>query len=546
MTLDIAKTLIENCGKFDGKNRFADLPDYPQYESEVADWLVKTVANGETMPEILSTVMRFQPAESENNGAAMVALWPDSNARLLGEKKRLRGKPGKMFRRMFPFMTDSQIADLVDEYRERCFRANGISLIIDDSAESFTRAYSGTQAPMANPATTSYRKSLGNSCMRYSFDQLGGIHPCAAYASGDFQIYMVTDSGGLIHGRCVVRKACEETDNRPHAAPIYGVSESAIDLIQMALESANAVMAESANWGGARLVVNEYDRGGYIAPYLDLRPQSLSHNGKWLVVDSYGDIDASHYGGVLDDGNSCPCHECGERLDRDESCCDDYGRDYCECCYHDLFGYCEECEESVSRDDLNIVYRVPRYRYAESELTVCDCCRGNSYTQTDSGDYWHDDDVIHADNGAVISPDEFESDYFVSDWDGEIYHDDDMAETDDGERVGIEEINDLPDWQLNSDGIWTQAMGDLFDDDETETESDWVAVEPCPLNPVPDLRGLPAPEARPVANGATCGAYEFRPCISRGLLCPLRSHAIRENQIRETMDSAIDSYIAAQ
>ena len=53
------------------------------------------------------------------------------------------------------------------------------------------------------------------------------IHPCAAFASGDFTIIYVVDEDECIAARCVVR-----TDKLPWCAgPVYGVDDVAIDMI---------------------------------------------------------------------------------------------------------------------------------------------------------------------------------------------------------------------------------------------------------------------------------------------------------------------------
>lgn len=48
----------------------------------------------------------------------------------------------------------------------------------------------------------------------------------------------------------------------------------------------------------------------------------------------------------------CQCSSCGDRLDPEESYANDNGESFCECCFHDLYSYCERCSETIPTEDV--------------------------------------------------------------------------------------------------------------------------------------------------------------------------------------------------
>jgi len=385
----------------------------------------------------------FQPAPSIEK-PYMLAIWPSREAYDTGDAKRLRGKPGKMFKRMFPNSTPQDIEKFANWYSEK-FASVEYTLHVAKDADSFELAYSGEQAEYKNPSTTNARKSLASSCMRhdFSFD-----HPSRAYASGDFEIVYLTDSSDRIAGRCVV---C--ISDGIVAGPVYGVSESAIDQIESHLNARSATMFDcGGSWEGATLVRSEHEGGGYIAPYLDRSPQSLTDNGTCLTIDPVGEIDASTYSGILNGGQCCSGCDC--QIDDDEEYYSEHSDGpYCWGCYSERWTHCQECGCETDFDSMSSYQTLTRSSADEFTVDCCDSCRDIDATQTDiSGEYWHNDHVFETVDGHVISVRDYDDcGYFTSEWSGDIYPDDNMIETSKGEFVDKSELSD--DWQ-EIDGIW--------------------------------------------------------------------------------------------
>lgn len=402
----------------------------------------------------------FEPTVSIDNGADMIALWSNAETRAIGITKRVKGKPGKMIKKMFPDIPDAILEKIVDSYRKK-FSGAGLKLKSGESADDFKHAYSHDRADMQNPRTTCERKSLACSCMRHAFDHLPH-HPAEAYASGDFRMCWVEDKSGRIAARAVVmiKRGGKEID-QPKFGPIYGVSEPAMDLIAHAMSKIGAEFADDGDWKNARLESIEY-QGGYIAPYLDISPRNLQDDGQYLRITRNGEIDASDYSGLLNSSGD-ECCDCGHHYDSEsEGYRDDNGNTYCDECYYNRFTYCENCESTVEQSDTSTVHSLDRHGYVNQECW-CDDCRDRSAIHcADIDEYWQADHTYRAADGGYISAQQYNNgDYFMSDWDGEIYPDSDRAETDTGESVARHEIGGDHDWQLMPDGKWSKLQKEM-------------------------------------------------------------------------------------
>tara|TARA_R110002110_G_scaffold83783_4_gene217475 strand:- start:72 stop:1673 length:1602 start_codon:yes stop_codon:yes gene_type:complete len=357
--------------------------------------------------------------------------------------------PGKAIRKMFPEFSDADLEKVVDMYRAK-FTSRKYTLKEATDPDSFTHAYSHTQADMENPRTTMVRKASCNSCMRYEFEHLPK-HPCSIYGSGDFKIVWVEDNAGLIAGRCVVYTK----PSRPSAGPIYGVCEKSMDLIQEHLDSINAKVYESgACWIGAKLLKVPHADGGFVGPYLDLCPQRMTEENDYLIIDDCGEVDASSYHGIL---NGCytTCCECDCPLDQDDYYYSDYNdSNYCESCYNNEHTYCDYEGETVHNSEMSEVWTETRFGY--STEMVSDNARDNQFNYCTDGEYWHEDSVRYCESeDQWISPKTFKADYFESDWDGEIYPNDQLCKTEDGESVSKDEIGD--DWVMDEFSVWKKV-----------------------------------------------------------------------------------------
>lgn len=356
-------------------------------------------------------------------------------------------KPGRMFKFMFPELSDAQVEVLVDKYRQR-FPVTEYKLHVADDQASFKFAYSGTQEPMQNPYTTSARKSLANSCMRYDFNHLPH-HPAEAYASGEFKVFYTTGPRGYIGSRCVVWYG--HKSGRPVAGPIYGVCEHSIDIIAEALEKENAFMYGEESWKGAKMLKLPHD-GGVIGPYLDGGYQWLSDRGDHLTIQDCGDYDASSYNGVLG-GHDYSCAECGEGVhEEDVYYSDHHDQHYCQSCYRDTHTRCDHYDEYYPNDEIVTVYYMLRGR--RRELQVSERAVNNGYyiyCESD-GEYWKEDDVVMDHNDEYLDPITAESDYFLCAWTDKYWPNDQVAELADGTLVALSEVEADEEYFLNDNG----------------------------------------------------------------------------------------------
>lgn len=391
----------------------------------------------------------------------MIKMWLNQDDRNKGIAARRLMKPGKALRHLFPFLSDSRVEYFVDRLRlelgERAY-----TLKTGKDADTFRDVYTGDQCKMENPATTNMRKSLANSCMRYEsimHRDCNGVmrHPAEAYASGEFGIVYVTDHKGHIAARCVVWNGPEgESGFKPVPAPIYGVCEKSMDMVQEYLDSIGAI---DSDWIGARLDVIEHDTNQWIAPYLDLAPRELNCDGDSLIVTRYGNIDASNYSGILGDNpNMCPCENCGDRYDPDEEGGLVGDQHVCDSCWTES-NFCYYYYERTF-EDVETVYlwRIGR-RY---EQTWCDSAVSD-YAERVNGDWWRADDLYTDYEGNYITPEQVgDGEYFLSEWDGEFYPSTMMCETSEGEVVSkIELDDDRGVWEQDNQGVWHNVQLDL-------------------------------------------------------------------------------------
>ena len=426
----------------------------------LVEWLKSEIGNCYAYERFL--VNLAWPNVETVESRLMVKLWLNHDDRNKGIAARRLMKPGKALRHLFPWLSDSQVEFYVDRLRtelgERQYTLN-----TGRDAGTFRDVYTGEQCRMENPKTCAMRKSLANSCMRYEtimHHDTDGIlrHPVEAYASGEFEIVYVTDNRGHVAARCVVWMGDDSCDTfKPVYAPIYGVCEKSMDMIQSHLDFIGAI---ESDWIGAALNVIEGRYGGYIAPYLDLSPQRLDHSGSELIITNRGDIDASEYSGLLNGESEymCTCENCGDRYNSEEEGGFVDETPVCDSCYVDS-NFCE-CYEEMTFQDCGTVYLI------RSGRTVTEIWCDNAiehHAERVDGEYWRTDDLYSDYQGDYITPEQVDNgEYFVSEWNGEFYPSEMMCETSEGEIVSrIELDDDRGIWQQDSQGIWHNVQLDL-------------------------------------------------------------------------------------
>jgi len=347
-------------------------------------------------------------------------------------------KVGKAFKAIFPELDGAALDKVVDAYHDK-FSGGDLTLHTSKCPKVFASVYKeSNHAPYKNPKTTSMRKSIACSCMRYEFDNQD-YHPAYVYGSGDFTLYYTTDSQGRTGSRCVVYDT-DKTD-KPQAGPIYGVCEGSMDLIKNELDKIDAEYS-NPSWLGANLLHIKFN-DGVIGPYLDLEPRSLAIvNDQYLEVSGSGDIDASCYSGVL--GDSYRCCGCGCSVDEDDV--RTYGDDeYCEDCFYEYYGYCEWSDDYYPNEDLVNIQPHDVYVWIDCDNVV----------QCTDGEYWDAEHAYYVEaEDKWISEDTYAEDgYFTSEWDDQIYPEKMLAMTTAGEAVSEGEALDAG-YVMNDDGQW--------------------------------------------------------------------------------------------
>jgi len=382
----------------------------------------------------------YFPNYDENYQDAIV-MWPTPESRNKGRSARQPMRIGRALRRMFPALPETVIDGLVDKVRRQFF-SNEFTYHVGRDAASFKHAYSHTQANFSNVETSGSKKHLANSCMRHSFNSLSN-HPTEAYASGDFEIHWLEDPQGNIAARCVVAVAMEGVEITPQRAPIYCVCEASYNQLVSKLNSLGCVDPVNASWVGFRLLAiraRGEDENSFIAPYLDLCPRSLNvqPNGKFLEITRRGSIDASDYSGILSDGSTSICCECGEHTNEAEVFTHN-DHSYCPDCFHNLFSYCEYCEEYEPSDDSSIVL-VSGWGGRGEEQSWCAYCRDTHAVRTVDDELWYHDDTVTRADGEFISNADYENHYFTCSLDDEIYHIDEAQTLETGENARLDNI----------------------------------------------------------------------------------------------------------
>lgn len=364
-------------------------------------------------------------------------------------------KIGRAFRAMFPEATDAQIEKWADKYRE-VYPINDYVLKSGTERADFKKAYAGDQVPCQNPYTTSSRKSLANSCMRYSFDDLD-MHPTETYASGDFKIYWTELADGRVGSRCVVYTP---KDDKPQAGPIYGVCEHSINVIEEELKSIGAEMFNNgSSWFGAKLLHVKLKRDAIVGPYIDDEYQNLvvSDCGEYVTITNSGHnaYEASNYSGRLTMGDYEICADCGEQVDSDEVY---YGPDnqcLCEHCYSSNFCHCDYYNETREVEGgQDVMYRSSSRFWSgwaceeaiEKAFTFCE----------NEGIYYPNDYVYEAADGTYVSQRSIDNDdYVLCEVDNLARPIDEMGRDTDGQWKNLQWLNENG-YQRNADGEYEQ------------------------------------------------------------------------------------------
>lgn len=396
---------------------------------------------------------------------AYMAIRPDpKNQELLtafvsrADLDRLRltsGKPAKMLGKILPHATQREKEDFAVWWKETLVLPNeGLTVKSTKDGEEIARIYTADQARASDPCLSANGwKSLSASCMRYDFDHLKQ-HPVTVYGSGDFELFYVENAKGEIAARAMVAIR----NGRFVPAPIYTNSNLAGKMLQdhlNAWENAPRVGkdVESSTWINCRILRVEDHGGGLIAPYFDVYAHAKeSQDGETLIICKSGsaDFELRETSGVIG-YNGCECYECGARISEDDSFYDGDGDSYCECCFHELFAYCESCHETERRDNMESVLD----EHDHPQESYCRYCLENGNVENVlevDGQFYDADAVIFDvdDSPHVIGS----GSYFVSDLSGEIYAMEDRHELPNGDECTLSEALETGNWLLVTERVF--------------------------------------------------------------------------------------------
>lgn len=458
---------VEGLSNFGGK-----LEDYDDYEGarlrrrcrdflqtklydiakkEVHEDLSSDTSHYYTACDNINSILDLYLPNIDQSSPRTLKMWTSGEARVKGKKARVAMKTGRALKLMFPSLTDVEVEAITVELRNKLFPRNYL-VKRGKSRLDFKTAYTGPK-PDYEELDTSWRiKHIANSCMRHDFASQPS-HPVEAYASGDFEIVWLENDQGQVFARCIVSSGTSQR----YAGPIYAVNQNAARQLEAIADSEEWSWADGGEWNGLKLLALPYG-GGYQAPYLDVSPRNLAvQDEDFLVIDRYGDIDASSYNGILFESSRHMCCNCEEPVDE----CDIYhydGDSYCSDCYHDNYFTCQYCEEAAPNDEANIV--MTDGGYGQIEETWCDCCCQRSAEEDLNGELWRSEDLVDGIDSdgydCRISLREAHNNWFFCYLDSVYYHNDEAQELDNGELASMRGINSFNRLDKEYHIIWVE------------------------------------------------------------------------------------------
>ena len=213
------------------------------------------------------------------------------NKRGIKTGKRTVMKFGRWLNQAFPFLTDIEKEKLGDWYSDNYGPLNAT---FHRATTGFENIVTKRMSKRAGFSTTSRRKSLADSCMRYEASVLNLTgHPYSAYESGDWELCYLLDQNGYLLGRCLVN-----LPTGTHSA-IYGVSSPSIQMLKEEMRKLGytQVSEDAEEWDGSRLKYikdtwyNEEDEDipVFLMPYVDLFNGYAYHDRKYIYLSVSSD-----------------------------------------------------------------------------------------------------------------------------------------------------------------------------------------------------------------------------------------------------------------
>ena len=206
--------------------------------------------------------------------------------------KRTLMKFGRWLGQAFPFLTDIEKEKIVDWYSDSYGPINATFHRATTGFEDIVTKRTGKGVGFT---TTMWQKSLADSCMRYSANDLSLTkHPYSTYESGDWELCYLLNHDGKLLGRCLVNLPTETY------SAIYGVSRPSIDMLKGEMHKLGytRVSEDAEEWDGSRLKYiedawcdsdNEEDMIVFLVPYIDLFNGYAYHDRKYIYLSVSGD-----------------------------------------------------------------------------------------------------------------------------------------------------------------------------------------------------------------------------------------------------------------
>ena len=211
--------------------------------------------------------------------------------------KRTIMKFGRWLNQAFPFLTDIEKEKLVDWYSDNYGQ---LSVAFHRATTGFEDVVTKCMGKRVGFDTTYWQKSLADSCMRYSAQELGlSEHPYSAYESGDWELCYLLDQDGHLLGRCLVN-----LPTMTHSA-IYGTSISAVNMLQEEMNKLGYVRVseDAAEWDGSKLkyiedtwyIEDDEDVSVFLVPYVDIFEGYAYHDNKHIYLSTSSDRPSKTY-----------------------------------------------------------------------------------------------------------------------------------------------------------------------------------------------------------------------------------------------------------
>ena len=384
---------------------------------------------------------------------SMLSYYPSATHMERGAVKRVRGKPAKIIRKLFP-LTDTETEQFFKSYMT-LFSPEEYTLRVGSDAASFRAGYACNNDHARDTdmehnrrfASGNYLKYLSSSCMRYwgsSPNSYGmswladNTHPAETFATECEYMSIVTvwNSENKLAAR-----ACFSRKDKV-ASVIYSTCIKAGMMIDDYLVGEGLVHSlHSDRWPNFKTRAVRHkafvDRNGHVYSGEENQPYHMCyldmHLRNFDLVDGHFVVGSEHRGGECqggllwtkhpehngghgyyddDDDDIFTCDGCNESIANEERNTCDNGHEWCDECYGERFVTCEYSSDIIDRDDARTVIFTRKTPDHTNLYSADDLYTFNRRAWREFTEEWH---YYHADDQAYYHEDN--SEYFCTDSD---------------------------------------------------------------------------------------------------------------------------------